>query len=201
MVFNTLYNVVDVYFAGWIGADAQAGLTIAGTVLFVLLALGFGIGSGVNALIGTALGEEDRPQAAVLAGQALAFTVLVGVPATALGYVAAPYMLDLLGATGAYREAARTMILQLWGDRIESVEDDARDPKTALQEWAQARQLPPPVYSQQARSGPDHAPVFAMRAELSDGRSAAASAGSKRQAEQAAARALRDALEGQTGDE
>ena len=98
-------------------------------------------------------------------------------------------------------EAARAMILRLWGGRIDSVEEDARAPRTALQDWAQARKLPPPVYNQEARSGPDHAPVFAMRAELADGRSAAASAGSKRQAEQAAARALLDALEGQRGDE
>ncbi|MEM1314889.1 MAG: MATE family efflux transporter, partial [Pseudomonadota bacterium] len=97
-------------FAGWIGADAQAGLVIAGTILFVLLALGFGVGSGVNALIGTALGEGDRKRASVFAGQALIFTVLIGVPATALGYAAAPYMLDLLGAEGPYRAAARTMI-------------------------------------------------------------------------------------------
>ncbi|MEM6744575.1 MAG: MATE family efflux transporter, partial [Pseudomonadota bacterium] len=75
-----------------------------------LLALGFGIGSGVNALIGTALGQGDRPEAAVLSGQALIFTVLVGVPLTGAGYLAAPYMLDLLGAEGAYRESARLMI-------------------------------------------------------------------------------------------
>ena len=41
-------------------------------------------------------------------------------------------------------EAARALILRLWGDRIGEVEQDARDAKTALQEWAQARGLPPP---------------------------------------------------------
>ena len=93
-------------------------------------------------------------------------------------------------------EAARDMILRLWGARIQSVEEDARDPKTALQEWAQARRLPPPSYVQVARSGPDHAPVFTIAARLQSGEEAQATAGSKRQAEQSAAKALLERLEG-----
>ncbi|MCD1627240.1 MAG: ribonuclease III [Paracoccaceae bacterium] len=92
-------------------------------------------------------------------------------------------------------EAARTVILQLWGDRIGTVEQDARDAKTALQEWAQARGLPPPNYIELHRSGPDHAPVFTMSAQLDNGEAESATAGSKRQAEQAAAKALLDRLE------
>jgi ribonuclease-3 len=91
--------------------------------------------------------------------------------------------------------AARTVVLQLWGPRIARVETDARDPKTALQEWAQARGMAPPAYVEIARSGPDHAPEFTIAARLSSGAEARAAAGSKRQAEQAAARALLDALE------
>ncbi len=86
--------------------------------------------------------------------------------------------------------AARDLVLRLWGERIASVEADARDPKTALQEWAQARGLRPPAYVETARSGPDHAPQFTIEARLESGPRAAATAGSKRQAEQAAARAL-----------
>ncbi|MEM9437853.1 MAG: ribonuclease III [Pseudomonadota bacterium] len=87
-------------------------------------------------------------------------------------------------------EAARAMILRLWGQRVNEVEDDARDAKTALQEWAQARKMPPPSYVELARSGPDHAPEFTIEARLKDGRTARAKAGSKRLAEQAAAKAL-----------
>ncbi|MFU8862861.1 MAG: ribonuclease III [Rhodobacterales bacterium] len=92
-------------------------------------------------------------------------------------------------------DAARAMILRLWGDRIGAVEEDARDAKTALQEWAQARGLPPPKYVELQRSGPDHAPVFTMSAQLENGEAETATAGSKRQAEQAAAKALLDRLE------
>jgi len=89
-------------------------------------------------------------------------------------------------------DTARDMIVRLWGKRVEAVEDDARDAKTSLQEWAQARGLQPPRYVEIRRSGPDHAPVFTIAARLASGEEAEATAGSKRQAEQAAAKALLD---------
>ncbi len=92
-------------------------------------------------------------------------------------------------------DAARDMILRLWGDRIGAVEEDARDAKTALQEWAQARAMTPPKYAEVGRSGPDHAPIFEIEVRLQSGETATASAGSKRQAEQAAAQALLERLE------
>lgn len=95
-------------------------------------------------------------------------------------------------------DAAREMILRLWGDRVSNVADDARDPKTALQEWAQARGQKPPTYTETARSGPDHAPVFTITVRLQGGEATEASASTKRQAEQEAARALLDRVEGRT---
>ena len=92
-------------------------------------------------------------------------------------------------------DAAQQLILRLWGKRIGSVKEDARDAKTALQEWAQARGMQPPAYVELSRSGPDHAPVFTISARLENGTSAEATAGSKRQAEQAAAKALLADLE------
>lgn len=87
-------------------------------------------------------------------------------------------------------EAAKALVLRLWGGRIAAVEPDARDAKTSLQEWAQARGMPPPSYEETGRSGPDHAPQFTVRVTLASGETAEATAGSKRVAEQAAARAL-----------
>ena len=87
-------------------------------------------------------------------------------------------------------DEAKALILRLWGDRVMQVKQDARDAKTALQEWAQARGLPPPAYVQTDRQGPDHAPVFTITARIENGASAVASAPSKRQAEQAAAKTL-----------
>ncbi|MEL6168333.1 MAG: ribonuclease III [Pseudomonadota bacterium] len=94
---------------------------------------------------------------------------------------------------GGY-SAARDLVIRLWQDRLLTVEDDARDAKTSLQEWAQARGMAPPVYTERARSGPDHAPVFTIEARLENGHAAEAQATSKRQAEQAAAAALLERL-------
>jgi ribonuclease-3 len=94
--------------------------------------------------------------------------------------------------------AARAMVLRLWGDRIGTAEGRARDPKTALQEWAQARGLPPPDYRDIARQGPDHAPVFEIEATLTTGETERASAASKRAAQQIAAERLLARLEGGT---
>ncbi|MCG7493796.1 ribonuclease III [Thalassobius sp. Cn5-15] len=91
-------------------------------------------------------------------------------------------------------ETAKALVLRLWGNRIDTVESDARDPKTALQEWAQARKQTPPSYVELARSGPDHAPVFTISVTLQSGESEEATAASKRQAQQAAAKALLDRL-------
>jgi len=96
-------------------------------------------------------------------------------------------------------EAARALVLRLWGGRIGTVEADARDPKTALQEWAQARGMPPPAYAETARKGPDHQPVFTVQVSLATGEAAEAAAGSKRAAEQAAARALLERMEAGDG--
>lgn len=91
-------------------------------------------------------------------------------------------------------EAAQSLILSLWGDRIASVEADARDPKTVLQEWAQARKGMPPKYIEVGRSGPDHAPLFEIEVKMHSGEKAKAKAGSKRQAEQAVAKLMLDRL-------
>lgn len=96
-------------------------------------------------------------------------------------------------------EAARALVLRLWGGRIGAVEADARDAKTSLQEWAQARGQTPPVYTALGRAGPDHEPVFTVEVRLASGEAEQAQAGTKRAAEQTAAKALLARMEGRNG--
>jgi len=84
----------------------------------------------------------------------------------------------------------QALILRLWGGRIFTAQDRAADPKSSLQEWAQARGLPPPVYKDISRSGPDHQPVFVVEAKLENGESARGEAASKKNAQVQAATAL-----------
>lgn len=97
-------------------------------------------------------------------------------------------------------DAARKMIRRLWADRIEAAHTMERDPKTQLQEWAQARGWPLPRYVDVGRTGPDHAPVFAVEVQLENDMTARGSAKSKRQAQQEAAAVLLARIEGMTDD-
>ena len=91
-------------------------------------------------------------------------------------------------------EAASTFIRRFWEPLIEEMEGPPRDPKTALQEWAQARRLARPAYELVAMSGPDHAPLFTVAASVGGGDRATATASSKRIAEARAAAMLLDRL-------
>ena len=91
-------------------------------------------------------------------------------------------------------DAARRVVLTLWGTRIARAAEAARDPKSSLQEWAQARGLPPPTYTETGREGPDHQPIFTVEARLTTGEADTGRASGKRSAEQAAARALLKSL-------
>ncbi len=63
MVFNTLYNLTDFWFAGRLSDDALAGVSIAGNVFFLLMAIGMGIQTGASALIAPVVGRGDHDDA------------------------------------------------------------------------------------------------------------------------------------------
>lgn len=85
---------------------------------------------------------------------------------------------------------AQALVLRLWGDRVNTAQERAADPKSSLQEWAQARGMPTPVYADISRTGPDHQPVFVVEALLTNGLSAQGQAASKKSAQVQAASAL-----------
>lgn len=91
-------------------------------------------------------------------------------------------------------EAASNFVRRFWEPLIEEMQEPPLDPKTALQEWVQARGLPLPAYELVATSGPDHAPLFTVTASVAGGDPATATASSKRSAEAKAAAILLDRL-------
>jgi ribonuclease III len=90
---------------------------------------------------------------------------------------------------GGYK-AAEELVERLWQARLQATAQPLRDPKTVLQEWAQARGLPTPAYREIARSGPDHDPEFRVAVQLPAFAPAEGLGRSKRAAEQAAASAM-----------
>jgi ribonuclease-3 len=98
----------------------------------------------------------------------------------------------LVGAVfldGGYK-AAEKLVERFWKDRMQKPLKSLRDPKTMLQEWAQARGLPTPAYQEVARTGPHHKPKFNVTVVLPDRPPAQGVGDSKRAAEQAAAAAM-----------
>jgi len=85
----------------------------------------------------------------------------------------------------------REVILQLTDPLIQALPDaeDLKDPKTRLQEWAQARGSPLPAYEVVDETGADHQKQFLVQCVLAtSGITVNASGSSRRKAQQAAAR-------------
>ena len=83
---------------------------------------------------------------------------------------------------------ARKVVRKLWLARVGVGAEAARDPKTALQEWAQARKKGLPLYVEVERAGPDHAPQFTSEVRVGALTPARGAGTNKRMAEQDAAR-------------
>jgi len=92
--------------------------------------------------------------------------------------------------------AAAAFIERCWEPLIDETAAPPRDPKTQLQEWAQARGLGLPAYRLVATEGPDHAPRFTVAASIALSGEASATASSKRAAEAEAAAVLLERLSG-----
>lgn len=95
-------------------------------------------------------------------------------------------------------EEARRIICNAYGERLHNLPEavDLRDPKTALQEYLQARQLPLPEYRMEQVSGKAHQQTFVILCTVSgSNKQATGSGGSRRDAEQQAAERMLSLLE------
>ena len=105
MLFNTLYNIVDIFFAGMLSTSAQAGLALGYTAFIAAVAVSFGIGAGMSALVGNALGAGNRDQARRLSAQGLSFSVTAAILFGVAGVWIGPLLIDLVSEPGEYRDA------------------------------------------------------------------------------------------------
>ena len=105
MLFATLYNVVDVYYAGRLSTEAQAGLAIGYQAFFILMAVGFGLGSSLSALVSNAKGSKDTSGTRKLAAQGLSFGVCTTIVFIIIGLWTGPRLIELVSVPGGYRDA------------------------------------------------------------------------------------------------
>jgi ribonuclease-3 len=102
---------------------------------------------------------------------------------------------------GGYSAAAQ-FVERNWTERMRKPRRPLRDPKTVLQEWAQGKGLPTPVYREVERTGPHHDPQFRVAVDLPGLAPAEGVGGSKRAAEKVAASVMieREGVSGGSND-
>jgi ribonuclease-3 len=98
--------------------------------------------------------------------------------------------------------AAKEFVERNWTERMKKPRQPLRDPKTVLQEWAQGKGLPTPVYREVERTGPHHDPQFRVAVDLPGLAPAEGVGGSKRAAEKVAASVMieREGVAGGSND-
>ncbi len=102
MFFNTMYNVVDTFYAGQISTQAISALSLSFMIFFMIIGLGYGFSSAITALIGNANGKNREFLASLYAHKGIFFMQLLAIVLTIVGFVTAPYLFEFLGASGQY---------------------------------------------------------------------------------------------------
>lgn len=86
--------------------------------------------------------------------------------------------------------AATKFVRQHWKEALQGAEEVQRDPKSVLQEYAQAHGGPTPEYELVGQKGPDHKPIFTVSVRIEGEAAETGTGASKQDAERAAAAAM-----------
>ena len=100
MFFNTMYNVVDTYFAGQISTEALSGLSFSFFIYFIFLGLCFGLNSSITSLLGNLLGSKRKKKAKLYAHNGFSIIFIIALMSALIGYISSPYILEFIGAYG-----------------------------------------------------------------------------------------------------
>ncbi len=108
--FQTMYNVVDTYFAGQMSTEALAAMSISFPVFFIILSFANGISTGGSALISNALGAGEKEKARLFSTQVVSFGMIFAVFLMFFGLFLAPYLFKLLATSQASFDLALSYI-------------------------------------------------------------------------------------------
>ena len=100
MMVQTLFNVVDIMFIGWLGADEVTAVAFVSPLFFIIIGLGVGIGTGATATIAQYIGQKDKLNAERTASQTILIGFLSTIVLTVLGVIYGKGLLSILGAEG-----------------------------------------------------------------------------------------------------
>lgn len=113
LLFQTLFNIVDSFWAGFLSTAALTALGASFPIFFMIIVVSVGIGSAATALIAIRLGRDDKEGARRLLGQALLLTLIAGGLVAVYGYHAVGPLLRFLGTSGESLAAGRAYLTPL----------------------------------------------------------------------------------------
>ena len=114
--FNTMYNVVDSFYAGQVSTEALAAMALSFPVFFIIISISEGIARGGSALIANAIGAGNQEKESELSGQLFSLGLICAVILTFIGLKTAEPLFLKLGASGTYLELAKGYVSPLfWG--------------------------------------------------------------------------------------
>lgn len=100
--FNTMFNVVDVWYGGRLSTTALAAMSLSFPVFFIMLSIGAGVSTAATALIGNAMGRGLQDEVRSYLLQSLSFALIHAIVLSALGPFLSPFIFGYMGASGEY---------------------------------------------------------------------------------------------------
>ena len=110
MIFQTLYYLVDLYFVARLGGTAIAGVSAAGNIQFIVLALTQVLGVGTMVLVSHASGRRDQADANLIYNQSLVIAALLAGVTAIFGFFVARSYLGTISADAATLNAGMTYL-------------------------------------------------------------------------------------------
>ena len=98
-LFQTLYNIVDTFYAGRISPEALSALSKSFPVYFILIATSIGVTVAGTSLIGNSIGEKNEKNSIFYFSQTIIFAVLISIIITLLGLSFSDNIFKLMGST------------------------------------------------------------------------------------------------------
>ena len=98
-LFQTLFNLVDIFYAGKISPEALAALAKAFPLYFIIISAGIGIVAGCNSLIANSLGENNKVAASIYSYHSLIYAFFVSIFLTFIGTFFSYDILNLMGSS------------------------------------------------------------------------------------------------------
>ena len=98
-LFQTLFNIVDTYFAGKISSDALSALAKSFPIYFILIAASVGVTVGGTSLIANSIGEKNRENILRYFGQTIIYGIILSVLVMIVGLLFASEIFALMGST------------------------------------------------------------------------------------------------------